>query len=401
MAFENKTVESVYSLIVNGLEEEFNVTFRLLPKSFIRIMAKVMAGIYITLYKMIAWVFLQIFPSTATFDEITILGRKLRPLVEWGELVGIGSPAPATQWEGTISVNTSEVNTYLSQGTQFRNSATGKIYIATESKLLANMSEIIKVRCAEAGSSGNLSVDDELTAVNALSNIERKAVCVSVLTVGKDAESASSYRARVRNRWRGQPQGGSLTDYRQWAAEVGNVFQSYPYKDDESASGVLIYVAADTESRIPDNDLLIKVGEACSFDPETGAARKPIGAVLDPDNDGTFANVRPVEVTDFDVKIIGYSEAELNSFKSSCKSTISAYFIGREPFIRGLSYDDVRNDRISSVNISAIVDTIAEGLNGYFESVELWKGEEQITSYNLDRGELAKLNKLYINGVEV
>lgn len=401
MAFENKSVEEISSLIVRGLETELNTRLRLLPKSFVRILTKVLAGVYISLYKQQAWIFLQLFVETATFDEIEVLGRRIRPLVQWGELVGIGSPAEATQWKGKIRVNTTSINTYLMQGTQFKNSATGKIYVTTESRLLANMSEVINVKCVESGTAGNLVVDDELQAVNALGNIERKAVCTAIISNGTDAESAESYRSRVRNRWRVQPQGGSLSDYRKWASEVGNVLQTYIYKDDDSASGVLIYVAADNATRIPDSDLLIAVGEACSFDPETGEARKPIGAVLDPANNGTYLNVRPVTFASFDVKVIGYSEEELTTFNASVRSNIEAYFHEREPYVRGLSVDNARTDRISDVNISAIVDTLAESLNGNFESIQLLKDDVVINSYELGRGELAKLNKLYVNGVEI
>lgn len=401
MAFENKTVEEVNNLIITGLESELNTTFRLLPKSFVKVLAKVLAGTYMTLYKQQAWIFLQLFVDSATFDEVNVLGHKIRPLVKWGELVGIGDPEDATQWEGTVTVTVTSVNTYLMQGTQFKNSATGKIYITTESRLLANASETIPIKCAEAGTAGNLSVDDELQAVNALSNIDRKAVCAAVTTVATDSETAESYRARVRNRWRVQPQGGSLSDYRKWASEVGNVLQTYIYKDDDTASGVIIYVSADTDSRIPSAGLLLEVGEACTYDPDTGEARKPIGAVIDPANDGTYTNIKAVTVTDFDVKITGYSEDEMTSFTASCKSNIGAYFNEREPYVRGLTIDNARTDRISEVNVSAIVDSIAEGVNGYFTDVKIYKDDEEVSSYTLGRGELAKLNDLYINGVKV
>ena len=405
MAFENKTVESVYKLIVAGLEQELNVKFRLLPKSFIRVLAKVLAGVYITLYKQQAWMFLQMFVDTATFDEIEVLGRKIRPLVMWGELVGVGEPSEATQWAGKARVKVTAVRTYLEEGSQLRNAATGKIYITTETKFLANMEEVIAVKCAEAGTVGNLVTGDELQFVSPLYNVERKALVTEVNNEAVDAESAETYRGRVRQRWRVQPQGGSLSDYRKWASEVPGVYQTYIYKDEETSAGVLIYVAADpavSSDRKPPKDVLVAVGEACSFNPETGEARKPIGAVLDPLLDGSYSNIRPVSVTEFSVYISGYDEnAEFSDFKEMAKSNISAYFNGREPFIRGLSIDAERVDKINVNNVIGICNDIAESLRGSFSDVIIKKNEEVISTYQLGQGEMCTCKSVFINGVEV
>lgn len=404
MAFQNKTVESIYQLIVSGMEQELNTKFRLLPKSFIRVLAKVLAGVYITLYKQQAWMFLQLFVDTATFDEIEVLGRKIRPLVAWGELVGVGVPGEATQWAGKARVKVSAIRTYLEEGSQLRNAATGKIYITTETKFLVNMEEEISVKCVEAGTIGNLEVGSELQFVSPLYNVERKAFVSEVRNEASDAESAETYRGRVKQRWRVQPQGGSLSDYRKWASEVPGVYQTYIYKDEETSAGVLIYVAADpavVSSRIPSKDVLVAVGEACSFNPETGEARKPMGAVLDPANNQTYSNIRPVRVTSFDVYINGYDEVEFVDFKQMVKSNVTAYFNGREPFVRGLSVDNERSDKINVNNIIGICNEVAESLSGSFSGIEIKKDGEVISLYQLGPGELCTVDRVFINGVEV
>lgn len=401
MAFENKSIESVNNLIVNGLEAELNTKFRLLPKAFVRVLAKVLSAVYITLYRQQAWIFLQLFVATASFDEISVMGKKVRPLVMWGQLVNVGEPDQATMFEGVVRVKVVEVNTYLMQGTQFVNPATNKIYTTTENVLLRGIEQDVKVRCAEAGTVGNVVADDVLNTVSSLYNIERKAVVKQVLNEAVDAESEDHYRKRVQARWKVQPQGGALSDYRSWANDVAGVLQSYIYKDDDTASGVLIYVAATNDSRIAAPELLVQVGKECTRDPVTGRGRKPIGAILDPLNNESYKNVRACSVTGFDVRITGYSGAELSSFVSSVKTYIDAYFKGREPFVRGLDVDTDRRDRISVNNVSGIVNEIAESLNGYYDSVEIVKGAEVVASYELGRGELVKLNNLYVNGVIV
>ena len=401
MAFENKTIEQVNNLIISGIEAELNTKFRLLPKSFIRVLAKVLSAVFITLYKQQAWIFLQMFVDTASFDEVEILGRKIRPLVMWGNLVGIGEPEGATQWQGKIKVEVASVNTYLDQGTQFVDPATGLIYITTETVLLRNPFEEIAVKCAESGIAGNVEVDDELNVASPYLNIGKKAVVSEVTDKAVDEESERSYRSRVKSRWQVQPQGGALVDYRKWASDVSGVLQTYIYKDDDSAAGVLIYVVSDDESRIATPGMLKEVGEACSYDPVTGEGRKPVTAVLDPGNDGSYGNVRVCSISGFTVYVDDFVGNEIDSFKRSCKTNFGSYFLEREPFVRGLSVDNNRVDRISVVNLTSIANDIAEGVSGYFEKIRLEKNGEIITDYKLGRGELAKLDKLYVNGVEV
>lgn len=403
MAFENRTVEDVYELIIDGLQRELNVQFRLLPKSFIRVLAKVMAGVYVTLYKQEAWIFLQMFVDTATFDEVEVLGRRIRPLVLWGELVGVGSPGEPTQFTGTITVTTVNSREYVEEGTQLKNSATGKIYITTESKLLANQTEQIKIKCVEAGSAGNLAVGDELQFVNNIGSVDRKAILSEAGNQGTDSETETSYRERVRSRWRTQPQGGSLADYRMWASEVSGVYQTYIYKDDETSAGVIIYVSGDGDvypDRIPSQELCRQVGERCTYDAE-GTARKPIGAVLDPEADETYANVRPVSVKAFNVAVTGYSGESLQNFSASAKAQIKSYLEEREPYVRGLSVDNDKKNRISDFNISSILTEICEEYSSYFEGIELTSNGQPVSAYTLGRGELAKLGTLTINGAEV
>lgn len=401
MAFENRTIEDVNNLIISGLESELNTKFRLLPKAFVRVLAKVFAATFITLYKQQAWIFLQMFVDTASFDEIEVLGRKIRPLVLWGNLVGISNPIGATQWQGLLRVKVSAVNTYLDQGVQFVDSSTGNIYITTETVHLRNEYEEISVKSVDSGVAGNVEIGTVMTTTAPLSNIDRKAEVVKVNVIGIDSESEESYRARVKARWQVRPQGGALGDYRKWASDVPGVVQTYIYKDDNSAAGVLIYVVSDADDRIPTSGMLKDVGEACSFDPETGMGRKPITAVLDPDNDGTYSNVRACDVVEFDVYVDGFEGSELQSFKESCKDNFRSYFFDREPFVRGLSVDNIRTDRISVVNLTSIANDIAEGLNGYISGVKMQKNEIEISDFTLGKGQLAKMGRLYVNGAEV
>ena len=87
--------------------------------------------------------------------------------------------------------------------------------------------------------------------------------------------------------------------------------------------------------------------------------------------------------------------------KDTAKSNIENYLLEREPYIRGLSVDNNRFDSISVNNLVGIVNEIAIAHTASFTGVSLQHSNETITSYQLGRGELAKLGNLYINGVAV
>jgi uncharacterized phage protein gp47/JayE len=328
-AFENKTISEIRDLIINSIQTKFNIAFRMLSKSFIRVIATVFAGVYIVLYKQIGWVFLQLFPETAYWDEVNILGFKVRPLIKWGNLIGVGDPKTGSQWKGNISVKVTTLSGNLIAGTQLKSDITGKLYITDESVLLDNETVTVDVICAENGTAGNLETGDVLSFVNPLGNVQKTASVSVVIEYPLDDETESEYRARVVSRFRNPPLGGALSDYRRWASDVSGVLNTYPYKDIESPSGVLIYVAGIPSlfpDRIPSVDLLIQVGDACTYDPETGkASRKPMTAVIDPLFNGTYSNVLPVSIAAFNIYITGMIGVPIEDYAEAVRPAIETF----------------------------------------------------------------------------
>lgn len=404
MAYKNKTIEEVQQLLIRSFEREFNTQLRILPKSFIKVLCKVFAGVFIISYKLVGWYFLQMFPETADWREVTILGVRLRPLVKLGVLFGVGEPLVGVQWRGTIIIDVLTQGSILYLGTQLKSSITGKLYTVEETKTLLRTKESVSVVCTEIGAAGNLEQNDVLNFVNPYGFIKTEAVVLDVVRVGLDNELESSYRNRVINRFRLQPQGGALADYRIWASEVSGVLNVYPCNDKEQPGGVLLYVSGIPDvyaDRIPDRGLLKKVGEACTYDPETGkATRKPLTAMLDPKNDGSYSNVKPVTVAVFDVAITGISGIVPADFAQIVKPALQNYFLDRDLYIRGLSDDNNRTNVISKNHVITVINQIAVSVKVIFETAEMQKSGNVTTLYMLDNGELAKLGALTINGVQ-
>jgi len=404
MAFENRTIKEVRELLITAFQQEFNGVLRILPRSFVKIAATVIAGIFIVLYKQIGWFFLQIFPETAYWREVKVLGFTIRPLVKWGELIGVGSPRAGTQWKGIIAVKVTNTNTTLNPGTQLKSDLTGKIYFTDNTKSLEADNEIIEITCNEPGTAGSLQVGDVLNFVSPLGNVEKKAAVTAIIHDGTNDEAEADYRYRVVNRYRMQPQGGSLADYRIWASEVPGVLNTYPYNDGNSPAGVLLYVSGNPAvypDRVPSPALLIQVGDSCTYSPETGrATRKPLTAIIDPEYNGSYANIHPVAIVDFDIHITGLLMIAPAEFADLVRPAIEDYFLGREPYIRGLSDDNNKTNIVSRNNVSSVVDQIALSVKAEFENVTMQRNNNVEPSYTLGMGELSRLDRLFINGVE-
>lgn len=404
MAYKNKTIEEVQQLLIRSFEHEFNTQLRILPKSFIKILCKVFAGVFIIVYKLVGWYFLQMFPETADWKEVTILGVRLRPLVKLGVLFGVGEPLAGVQWRGIITIDVLTHGSVLYSGTQLKSSVTGKLYIVEETKTLLQTKENVSIVCTEIGTVGNLEKNDTLNFVNPYGFIETEAVVLDVARVGLDNELESSYRNRVINRFRLQPQGGALADYRIWASEVPGVLNVYPYNDKEQPGGVLLYVSGISDvyvDRVPDKGLLKKVGEACTYDPETGrATRKPLTAMLDPKNDGSYSNVKPITVAVFDIVITGVSGIVPADFAQVVKPALQNYFLDRDLYIRGLSDDNNRTNVVSKNHVITVINQIAVSIKAIFETAEIRKDGKVAPLYTLDNGELARLGALAIDGVQ-
>jgi len=402
--FENKTIEEIRDLIINAIKSKFNVTFRLLPKSFLFALSTVLAGVFATCYKQIAWVFLQLFPESAYWRTVTALGVPIRPLVKWGVLIGVGEPRQGSQWRGIINVNVSGTGTLMA-GTQLTSEITGSIYIVEDNIPLEGSSVGASVICADIGSAGNLESGNTLNFVSPLGNVERTATVNSVSAYGRDSETESEYRARVIRRFRSPPLGGALSDYQIWATDVPGVLNAYPYGDPDSAAGVLVFVAgvpSQFPHRIPTVDLLRQVGKACTYDPETGRAnRKPITAVLDPSFDESYENIRPITRMVYTVRINGMRGVPVLDFTNVAKPAIENYFLGREPYIRGLSDDNNKTNIISRNNVTSVIDQVSLSIKAEFDSVTLERNGSQIASESLGMGEVAELMQLFVNGVAV
>lgn len=387
MSLTTPTTQDIADNIVSQTETAISQTVPLLPKAFIRVLAKALAGVFILVYKYAGFMFLQWFVGTATFAPTTVNGRVIRPLVEWGRLVGEGDPVAATQAELLIDITVTNQTGTLPSGSQLLNSQTGVTYITIGAVALSAATVQATVRAVAdqqggsgAGAIGNMTAGQTLDFANPLPNVARTAVVASATVTGSDAETENAYRERVLGRFQRRPQGGAYADYRTWGLEVAGIIGIYPYTGDPGE--VDVYVEATVASSgsadgIPTSPQLDAVADAIELDVSGLASRRPANA---------FVNVLPITRTAFDVEITGLTDAGL---QTTIEDAIDEYLRGRAPFIAGLSVLP-RIDRVAQTALAGIVDQIVSAEGASFTGLTVEESGSPVVVYTLGEGELAK-----------
>jgi uncharacterized phage protein gp47/JayE len=360
-----------------------------------RVLAKALAGVFILLYKYAGFMFLQEFVSFASDKETVVNGKTLVPLVEWGRLIGVGDPVAATNAELLIDITVEVQTGALPTGSQLLNAANGVTYITLGAVLLNAPTVQATIRAVSdqvdgggAGVIGNLGTGAVVSFANPLANVARDAVVATQTVTGADAESTDAYRQRVVDRFQKRPQGGALADYEIWGEEAAGIINIYPYTSD-CPGQVDVFAEATVASSgspdgIPTAAQLQAVLDLIELDENGIPTRRPANALVN-----TFAITR----VPFDVRVTGLLVDNLAQVQTDITSAVEEYFLGREPFITGLTVSP-RRDRVTRSAVGGVVDDIVSAAGGIFSSVIITQASINVELFALGIGEKAKADSV-------
>lgn len=379
------TTQQLNDQIITDLAGALGQTIPFLPKSFLRVLARVLAAVVVLLFKYAGFIFLQLFVATATYEEVTILGQRFRPLERWGILLGVGTKNAATPAELAVSVPVLTQGGTLKAGQKLVRSETGVIYevafpvTLNAATVTATVRPISDAQGGDgAGTIGNLTVGDALSFANAPADVASQVTVSSVLKTGQAAETVEAYRARIIQRAQRKPQGGAYADYQQWGEEADGIAHVYPYSG--LPGEIDLYVESATEvDGIPTGPQLDAVWYAVQY---TGgvtaglANRRPINAAV---------NVKKITRTAFDVVVAGLAP-DTSDNRAAIEDGLKEYFLSREPYIEGLSTLP-RSDRVTEAEVSGLVAGIVNARGATVNGVTLVGGPAQ----TLGPGQKAKL----------
>ncbi len=391
MNLDTPTTQEINDDIIASLEATLGQTIPFLPKSFLRIVAKTLAAVFILLYKYAGFMFLQIFVENAFFGDTLINGKVINPLVAWGRLINAGDPVAAVSAELLIEVTVTIQAGNLPAGSQLVNANNGVTYLTLTTILLDAPTKQVTVIAASdqqggdgSGVIGNLADASEVTFANPLPNVSRVAVVVSTSVTGADGETEEAYRQRVVDQFGKRAQGGAVVDYELWGEEPVSIINLYPYTGAIPGHVDLFSESASQPDGIPTPAQLLEVKAAVEKDILGLASRRPLG---------TFVNSFPITRVAFGVRVVDLVVApgDLVQAQSDIDDAVIEFLLGAEPFVDGASLSP-RTDRITQAALGGIVQDIVDAFSGTQGGTFLSILGADIALYNLGIGEKAKLD---------
>lgn len=400
MSLSTPTTSELSDVIRAQLESSLSTTIPLLPKSFVAVLAKVLAGVFILLWKYAGAMHLNMFVRYASAEETEINGRRVRPLHEWGEQVGEGQPEAATQAELTLTATVALAGTeaVVPSGTQLTHAATGLVFLVDEPFTVPATTGTVAVSVIASagldgsnnptdgsGAVGNLPIGEPLDWVNPHPRLASSALVASIDVEAVDEEPVEDYRARILRRWQRPPQGGAYADYRLWAEEPASILRAYPYTGDPGEVDVYVEaVDSIDEDGIAGPTQIAEALAAIELDEEGLATRRPATAAV---------NVYSITRSAFDLQIVGLLP-DSSSTRAAIAAAVDEHLRAREPFIVGLSVPP-RTDRVSQIGCAGVVHDIASANGASVNGVILIDiNDEQTGGRSLNHGEKAKLGEI-------
>lgn len=187
----------------------------LLRFSNLNILAKAVAALANGHYGYQDWIAKQSNPFTATEEN----------LEAWAALKGIVR-LPAAVATGVVTF-TGTPATLIPAGTRLVRGDSVEYTTDADATLGGGGTITANVTAAEAAALGNALVATILTLGTAIIGVNPAATVTTALTGGADAESDDSLRTRMLQAYAAPPQGGSETDYVQWARQVPGVTRAW------------------------------------------------------------------------------------------------------------------------------------------------------------------------------
>ncbi len=365
---EIPTTKEINARIISDIESKINQSTPLMFKAFNRVIAIALAGVFTILYKYGQWALKQIFTITQDDDSL--------------ELKGDQYDIPRkTATSAILTVDfTGDNGTLIPSGQQFRGNSNGLLYSVDEPVEIAAGTVSGDLNCLTSGSDGNLINGSVLTILKPISGLDNQATVTAAVIEAEDAEDKEVYRARIQDREKLPPQGGSLVDYLAWAKEVPGITRAFAWGHRENPSiapgYVHVYPLSDDDpaGRIPSGSKLTEVHDY--IDDPTRAPMQVVEIVVDAMDEIVFnINVTALSPND------AYTR---NKFAEN----VAEYLLEREPqqFYMQLDLKNV----ISRAGIEAIY--INSGAQSVTLTIDIGAGP--IEDYTLPPTELAKLGTI-------
>ena len=387
MSLKIPTTQEIKDQNLSNFESRLNQTAPLNDKAFLRVLAAMEAMVITPLYKFAVERAKQNLALTATGIDLDNLGS------EYGVT---RKPAEAAQLTATIPGTDS---TIIPSGTDFIGDSNGVRYFTDAQATVSGGSATISLTAEDTGEAGNLQVSDTLSIVTQIAGLESTATITVIDNIGVEEETDDNYRIRVLDEIRGDGGGGNAFDYRQWAQEVAEVKRAYPIagkpvelEAETAPPDRTVYIEVLTSIEpdgIASQSTLDEVRDTITTDPVTELVRQPLGLT-----DETLF-IESISRTSFDVQVnnLNVSSDIEAQVKADISTALESYFRGIQSFVEGLDSLIDRNDLITDLTVSQVVQDVLSANGGSAAGVafEISGSGTFLSELQLNSGQLAKL----------
>ena len=387
MALEIPTTQQSSDKNLANLEGAIGQTSPLNNKAFLRVLAAMEALAETGLYKFGAERALQNFALTATGFDLDLIGAEFTTPRKLAEATVITATLPAL------------TGTSIPATASFIGDANGVRYFLDASEVAEFGIATLSMTAETLGVVGNLQVGGTLSIVSQVSGAETVATITVIDNTGADEETDDAYRSRVLFAERSTTGGSNSTDHKIWAEEVAGVFRAFPYAGalpvplTVSVPGErTVFVEADKSidsDGIAPQSLLDDVRESLNTDPETGKSRPVIGLV---DSTLYVESIIRTGIT-VEVKALDTPSGQEADIKADIETVLIDHFDDLVMYITGVDLSQERNDLITSLTISDVVQDILNGRDSSATRIRFrLETTPFVSQYRLEQGELVKLS---------
>lgn len=272
----------------------------------------------------------------------------------------------------------------------------GQLFVLDSEHIMVSTTDVIEVRSLGAGTDFNLSVNDKLTITEPVIGVDKTVTVTAVTTQPTAGETLENYRDAILRAIQLEPQGGSKSDYRQWASDVPGVRLVYPYVRDADAGIVDVYVEATLADGIgglaghgiPTPAILEEVEAVIEQDPDLSKpinerGRRPIQA-------NVIASA--ISLIQVDVTISGLNDSS-QAVKDVIESSLIDMLYQVRPYISGADLLRNKNNTLYSGRVQSVVtDALANG--NFFNQLTLIVDGNSVVSYEFDLGNIPYLRNI-------
>jgi uncharacterized phage protein gp47/JayE len=330
------TIQEIKDRIVTDITGKINQGIPVLPLSFVKVLSSAIASVIFLLYQAILWVYKQIFPQSANYENLKLLGS----------IVGI-SPVPAVSAVILCTIP-GTTGAWVYAGETFIASNNITYRVTTDTEIIAGNATNVPLLALTSGKDGNLDNGEILNIVRTNLSLTGTATVTGTQTTRANEESQASISARVIIRYRTRYITGSTGAYVLNGLKCPNFIWIGPYADTILPGKVNVYGRVDnTADGIPTTAQLTALLDCLTYDPTTGKAYlKPIGDTIE---------CLPISNRQFDIEV--FINAGSPTINALIETALNNYIYALEPYIEGVSVS--RKNVMTNSDATKAADSVA------------------------------------------